>query len=200
MRDKNLKHSFFLYLSPEMAIHRKQIIDQSLLEITVNRLCHQLIESHGDFSNSVIIGLQPRGIFLAHRLAKRLEDFSKKAIQLGYLDITFYRDDFRRRETPLKANSTKIDFTIEDKKIILVDDVLFTGRSVRAALDAMNAFGRPKKVELLVLINRKYTRHLPVEPDYVGKSVNTLSSQRVQVEWKDQGFKKDGIWLVNIDE
>lgn len=183
-----------------MAVHRKQIIDQNLLEITVNRLCHQLIESHGDFSNSVIIGLQPRGIFLARRLVDRLKEFINKNIQLGYLDITFYRDDFRRRESPLKANSTKIDFTIENKKVILVDDVLYTGRSVRAALDAMNAFGRPSKVELLVLISRKYARHIPVEPDYIGKSVNTLSSQRVQVEWKDQGFKKDGIWLVNINE
>lgn len=183
-----------------MAVHRKQIIDQSLLEITVNRLCHQLIENHGDFSNSVIIGLQPRGLFLADRLAARLKEFVNRKIQLGYLDITFYRDDFRRRESPLKANSTKIDFTIENKKVILVDDVLYTGRSVRAALDAMNAFGRPAKVELLVLINRKYARHIPVEPDYIGKSVNTLSSQRVQVEWKDHGFKKDGIWIVNINE
>lgn len=182
-----------------MAVHRKQIIDQNLLEITINRLCHQLIESHGDFTNSVIIGLQPRGIFLAHRLVNRLKEFINKDIQLGYLDITFYRDDFRRRESPLKANSTQIDFIIEDKNIILVDDVLYTGRSVRAALDAMNAFGRPRKVELLTLINRKYTRHIPVEPDYVGKAVNTLNSQRVQVEWKDQGFKKDGIWLVNIE-
>ena len=173
-----------------MAIHRKQIIDQNLLEITVNRLGHQLIENHGDFSDSLIIGLQPRGIYLAQRLVACLRKFINKNIQIGYLDITFYRDDFRRRETPLKANSTKIDFSIEDKKIILVDDVLYTGRSVRAALDAMNTFGRPKKVELLVLINRKYARHLPVEPDYIGKSVNTLSSQRVQVEWKDQGFKR----------
>src|SRR5690606_4155738 len=109
-----------------MAVHRKQIIDQSLLEITVNRLCHQLIENHGDFSNSVIIGLQPRGIFLADRLAARLKEFVNRRIQLGYLDITFYRDDFRRRESPLKANSTKIDFTIENKKVILVDDVLYT--------------------------------------------------------------------------
>src|SRR5690606_1427635 len=115
-------------------------------------------------------GLQPRGIFLADRLAARLKEFVNRKIELGYLDITFYRDDFRRRESPLKANSTKIDFTIENKKVILVDDVLYTGRSVRAALDAMNAFGRPAKVELLVLVNRKYTRHIPVEPDYIGKS------------------------------
>ncbi len=183
-----------------MAVHRKQIIDQSLMDITINRLCHQLIEYHGDFSNSVMIGLQPRGIFLAQRLANRLKEFTKKDVKTGHLDITFYRDDFRRRDAPLKANTTKIDFTTEDKNVILVDDVLYTGRSVRAALDAMNAFGRPAKVELLVLINRKYTRHLPIEPDYVGQSVNTLSSQRVQVEWTDQGFKKDSIWLVNIDE
>jgi len=183
-----------------MAVNKKQILDQHLLELTVNRLCQQLIESHGDFSNAVMIGLQPRGIYFARLLQKQLKSYIKKDIQLGFLDITFYRDDFRRRENPIKANSTVIDFIIEDKDVILVDDVLYTGRSVRAALDAMSAFGRPGKVELLVLINRKYSRHLPIEPDYVGQSVHTLHSQRVQVEWEEQGFKKNNIWLVNIEK
>ena len=183
-----------------MANQKKQILDHKLLEITINRLCHQLIESHGDFSNSVIIGLQPRGIHLASLLAKKLSLILNKKINLGLLDITFYRDDFRRRDSPIKANTTQIDFIIEDKNVIIVDDVLYTGRSVRAALDAMTAYGRPKKVELLVLIDRKYSRHLPIEPDYVGQSVNTLESQKVLVEWSGHGFKKDNIWLININE
>ncbi len=183
-----------------MSVHRKQILDQHLLEITINRLCQQLIENHGDFSNSAIIGLQPRGIYLAKLIQSKLNTYVNKKVNLGFLDITFYRDDFRRRDNPLKANSTELDFILEDKKVVIVDDVLYTGRSVRAALDAMTAFGRPQKVELLVLINRKYTRHLPIEPDYVGQSVNTLHSQRISVEWKEQGFKKNNIWLVNIEE
>lgn len=182
-----------------MPIHKKQILDHNLIEITINRLCRELIESHGDFSDSVIIGLQPRGIHLATLIKNRLKGHLGGEVNSGLLDITFYRDDFRRRDTPIKANSTQIDFIIENKKVVLIDDVLYTGRSVRAALDAMNAFGRPEKVELLVLINRKYSRHLPIEPDYVGKSVNTLHSQRVEVEWEDQGYKKNSIWLVNID-
>lgn len=181
-------------------MHKKLIVDQNLADITINRLCHQLLENHGDFSGSVIIGLQPRGVFLAARFASKLEGILGKKVDLGYLDTTFHRDDFRRREKPKKANETTIPFLIEDKKVVLIDDVLFTGRSVRAALDAMISFGRPRKVELLVLINRRYSRDLPIEPNYIGKSVNTLHSQIVVVEWKEQGKKKDGIWLIdNID-
>ena len=111
--------------------------------------------------------------------------------------MTFYRDDFRRRDEPIKANTTSIPFVIEDMNVILIDDVLYTGRSVRAALDAMIAFGRPQKVELLVLINRRYSRDLPIAPDYVGKNVNTVQSQHVLVEWKEQGAENDNIWLIN---
>ncbi len=181
-------------------MQKKLILDQNLVDITINRLCQQLIENHGNFSDSVIIGLQPRGIYLASRITEKLHGLLKKDIHLGYLDTTFHRDDFRRREKPIKANATEIPFIIEEKKVVLIDDVLFTGRSVRAAMDAMIAFGRPKKVELLVLVNRRYSRDLPIEPNYVGKSVNTLHSQKVKVEWREQGIKKDSIWLIdNID-
>lgn len=129
----------------------------------------------------------------------RLEKEVGKKIDLGYLDTTFYRDDFRRRDEPAKANSTKVDFIIEAKNVVLIDDVLFTGRSVRAALDAMMAFGRPDKVELLVLMDRKYTRDLPIAADFVGQEVNTIASQRVLVELEAQGFKKNKIWLVNTE-
>ena len=115
---------------------------------------------------------------------------------IGYLDTTFHRDDFRRRDTPAKANITRIPVMLENMNVVLVDDVLFTGRSVRAALDAMITFGRPQKAELLALVNRKYSRELPIEPHYVGTSVHTLDSQRVIVEFKAQGFKKDSIWLA----
>ncbi len=177
-------------------MEKRLILDTELLQITINRLVEELIENHDDFENTVLIGLQPRGVFLAERIKNRLEDRLNKKLPLGYLDTTFYRDDFRRRDSPLQANATKIPFLIENKKVILIDDVLFTGRTVRAALDAMIAFGRPKLVELLTFIDRKFTRDLPIQPDYVGKRVNTLKSQRVLVEWVDQGAKSDKIWLV----
>ena len=178
-------------------MQKRLILDGTLLEITVSRLCQQLIENHQDFSDTVILGLQPRGVFLAQRIHSTLTGLLNKDIDLGILDITFYRDDFRRRETPLEANTTTVPFIIEGRKVVLVDDVLFTGRSVRAAMDAMIAFGRPSKVELLVLIDRRYSRDLPVQADYIGKKVNTILSQKVVVEWQAQGAKNDNIWLVN---
>lgn len=180
-------------------MQKKLILDTDLLDITISRLCQELVENHGDFSETVIIGMQSRGILVADIIHQKLEKLTKKDIPLGYLDATFHRDDFRRREIPAKASETKIEFAIEGKHVVLVDDVLFTGRTIRAALDTMIAFGRPKKVELLVLIDRKYTRELPIAADYVGKSVNTLTSQRVLVELEAQGHKQNKIWLINKD-
>ncbi len=180
-------------------MQKKLILDSDLLDITISRLCQQLIENHNDFTDTVVIGMQPRGIFLAEIIQQKLRKDTKKDIPLGYLDATFHRDDFRRRETPAKANETRIPFIIEGKKVVLVDDVLFTGRSIRAAMDAMIAFGRPATVELLVLIDRKRNRELPISPDYVGKEVNTLASQRVLVELEAQGHKQNKIWLINKD-
>lgn len=178
-------------------MQKRLLLDSKLLDITISRLCQQLIENHGKFEDTVILGLQPRGIFLAERIRKKLEVLLEHEIETGKLDTTFYRDDFRRRETPLKANATHVPFIIENKKVVLIDDVLFTGRTVRAALDAMTAFGRPSKVELLVLIDRTYSRHIPIQPQYVGKHVNTLFTQKVLVELKEQGKKKDKIWLAD---
>jgi len=178
-------------------MQKKLILDSHLLDITLNRLCQQLIENHNRFDDTVIIGLQPRGIYLAELIHAKLEKEVKKKIALGFLDTTFHRDDFRRREIPAKASETRIPFIIEGKKVVLIDDVLFTGRTVRAALDAMISFGRPAKVELLVLVDRKHTRDLPIAADYVGKFVETLASQRVLVELEAQGQKQNKIWLIN---
>jgi pyrimidine operon attenuation protein/uracil phosphoribosyltransferase len=178
-------------------MQKRLILDSRLLDIMISRLCQQLIENHHTFSESVMLGLQPRGIFLAERIRQRIKALANINVPLGYLDATFYRDDFRRRETPLKPNATRVPFIIENHNVILIDDVLFTGRTVRAALDAMTAFGRPRKVELLVLIDRKYSRDLPIEPNYVGRHVNSILSQRILVEWKEQGAADDNIWLMN---
>ncbi|MCP9746977.1 bifunctional pyr operon transcriptional regulator/uracil phosphoribosyltransferase PyrR [Lacihabitans sp. CS3-21] len=176
---------------------KRLILNQPLLDITLKRLCQEIIENHDPLEDTVLIGLQPRGIFLAERIARFLKDDFGINIPLGYLDATFYRDDFKRKGNILKPNSTQINFIIENKKVILIDDVLATGRMVRAAIDAMQAFGRPEKVELLCLIDRKYNRDLPIQANFAGKKVNTLDSQRVLVEWKEQGHSDDCIWLID---
>jgi pyrimidine operon attenuation protein/uracil phosphoribosyltransferase len=167
-----------------------QLLNADAFNHTIKRLCYELIENHNNFENTVIIGLQPRGIYLSSRICKELFNIiGLENIPNGHLDVTFYRDDFRRRDSPLVPNRTQIDFIIEDKNVILVDDVLYTGRTIRAGMDALLAFGRPKKVELMVLIDRRYSRHLPIQPDYVGKVVDTITSDNVKVKWNElDGF------------
>ncbi len=170
-------------------VNERLIIDSNKLQLTIKRLCYQLIENHHDFSDSVILGLQPRGIYMADRIHKELEQILNKKVLLGRLDVTFFRDDFRRRESPLIPNATQIDFTIENKKVILIDDVLYTGRTIRSGLDAMLAYGRPQNVELMVLVDRRYSRHLPVEANYIGTQVDSIAEERVKVEWKETDGK-----------
>ncbi|WBX77762.1 bifunctional pyr operon transcriptional regulator/uracil phosphoribosyltransferase PyrR [Tenacibaculum ovolyticum] len=176
---------------------RKILLTSKDIEIILHRLACQLIENHNDFSNTVLIGLQPRGSFLAKRLAKLLtEEYHIKDLQLGLLDITFYRDDFRRRDEPLEATSTKIDFLIEGKKVVIIDDVLYSGRSVRSALTAIQSYGRPDNIELLVLIDRRFSRHLPIQPNYRGRQVDAINEENVIVNWLET-HKKDTIYLEN---
>ena len=159
----------------------KTILDKYQLNITIQRLVHQLMENHGDFNNSVLIGMQPRGIFLADKIVDLLKKIYADAIEYGKLDITFYRDDIRKHlHVP---NQTNVSFSIEDKKVILIDDVLYTGRTIRAALDALLDFGRPQKVELCVLIDRRFSRQLPIQPDYCGKAIDSIVSDKIKVEW-----------------
>jgi pyrimidine operon attenuation protein/uracil phosphoribosyltransferase len=158
------------------------ILNKHQLQITIERLAYQIIENYADLSSVVLIGLQPRGIFLADKIYNQLKKIKPEHEFLyGKLDITFYRDDIRKElHVP---NHTDITFSIEDKNVILIDDVLFTGRTIRAALDALLSFGRPKKVELCVLINRVSSRQLPIQPDYCGKSIDSIITQTVKVEW-----------------
>ena len=175
---------------------RKIILDKLKIEIILHRLALEMIENYQNFDNTVIIGLQPRGIILAKRLWIKLKSITQNdAILFGQLDSTFYRDDFRRGSKPLLPNAMLLDFIVENKNVILVDDVLYTGRSVRSALNALNDFGRPKKTELLVLIDRKYKRELPIEPNYVGHEVDTRSNDKVEVNWSDDGGE-DEVWII----
>jgi len=152
------------------------------LGITVKRLAHQILENNDRVSDLILIGIQPRGVFLSDKIVEEIQKQNPgDKILYGKLDITFYRDDIRKELH--KANHTDIPFSIEGKKVILIDDVLYTGRTIRAALDALLDFGRPAKVELCVLIDRRFSRQLPIQPDYVGKSIDSIISQKVKVEW-----------------
>ncbi|WP_411031790.1 bifunctional pyr operon transcriptional regulator/uracil phosphoribosyltransferase PyrR [Spongiimicrobium sp. 3-5] len=176
---------------------QKVLLSSKEIHIILHRLACQLLENHLDFKETVLIGIQPRGIFLAERLTKILkEDYGVTNIELGFLDITFYRDDFRRGEKTLEANTTKIDFLVDDKKVVFIDDVLYTGRSIRAALTAIQSFGRPKEIELLTLIDRRFSRHLPIMPNYRGRQVDAINEEKVKVMW-EENEGKDVIYLVN---
>lgn len=179
---------------------QKILLNSKEIGIILHRLACQLIENHLDFSNTVLIGIQPRGIYLAERLTAILRDeYEVKDIGLGYLDITFYRDDFRRSEKILEANKTKINFVVENKKVVFIDDVLYTGRSIRAALTAIQSFGRPEEIELLVLIDRRFSRHLPIQPNYRGRQVDAINKEKVKVNWSENDGE-DMVYLINQEK
>lgn len=175
----------------------KTLLDHNQLNITLQRLAHQLIENHLHFHNTAIIGIQPRGIYLSDRIATLVRKITKQQhIDYGRLDITFYRDDIHQSNDIHLPKATDINFSIEGKDVVLIDDVLHTGRTIRSAMDALIDFGRPKSVELLVLIDRRFSRELPIQPDYIGHSVDTIITQKVKVYWAEQD-KKDEVVLID---
>lgn len=176
---------------------QKVLLNATEIQIALHRLACQLIENHDTFEDTVLVGIQPRGIYLAERLKTLLEkEYKIKNIQLGYLDITFYRDDFRRSGKPLEANKTNINFIVENKKVVFIDDVLYTGRSIRSALTAVQSFGRPSEIELLTLIDRRFSRHLPIQPDYRGRQVDAINNEKVKVCWKENEGE-DVVYLIS---
>jgi pyrimidine operon attenuation protein/uracil phosphoribosyltransferase len=181
----------------EPAMSQKILLNSKEVEIALHRLVCQLIENHNSFENTVLIGIQPRGVYVAERIKHLLETaYHIENIQLGYLDITFFRDDFRRSDKTLEANKTHIDFIVENKKVVFIDDVLYTGRSIRSALTAIQSFGRPLEIELLTLIDRRFSRHLPIQPDYRGRQVDAINKERVKVCWKENDGE-DAVYLIN---
>ena len=176
---------------------QKLLLSAKEIDIILHRLACQILENHPNFENTVLIGIQPRGKFLADRIKDILEkEHGIKNLPLGYLDITFYRDDFRRGEKPLEANKTDIDFIVDDKRVVFIDDVLYTGRSIRAALTAVQSFGRPSEIELLTLIDRRFSRHLPIQPNYRGRQVDAINQEKVKVNWvENEG--EDAVYLVS---
>jgi len=180
-------------------VEPRKLINADRMAVIIKRLAYQLFEDVESLQDTVVIGLQPRGAILAKRLHGMLKSISgEENIPFGELDVTFYRDDFRRKDEPLVPSTNTIDFLIEGKRVILVDDVLYTGRSVRAAMDALTAYGRPSVVELAVLIDRRYSRELPIVPDFTGEEVDTRANDKVKVEWKEKEGE-DTVWLLTVD-
>jgi len=174
----------------------KVLLTSREVNIILHRLACQLIEKHLDFSDTVLVGIQPRGGFVARRIKQILEkEYNVAEVKLGYLDITFFRDDFRRGDKQLEANKTEINFIVENKKVVFVDDVLYTGRSIRAALTAIQSFGRPSEIELMVLIDRRFSRHLPIQPDYRGRQVDAINNEKVRVSWQENEGE-DSVYIL----
>jgi pyrimidine operon attenuation protein / uracil phosphoribosyltransferase len=172
----------------------KSILSEQQLSITIRRLTQQILENHLDISNSIFLGVQPRGIFVSDRIVSEIkQQVAQTPIQYGKLDITFYRDDIRKAlHVP---NQTDIPFSLENKNVVLIDDVLYTGRTIRAGLDALLSFGRPAKVELCVLIDRRFSRELPIQADYIGRSIDSIISQKVKVYWKEKDGRDEVVLM-----
>ena len=167
------------------------ILKQPRFNLTLLRLAHQLIENYGNFENTCIIGIQPRGVELSDRIYTLITELiPSHQAKYGKLDITFYRDDFRLRKA-IKANETEMDFVVDDLRVILIDDVLYTGRTIQAALTALNHFGRPCNVDLLVLIDRRFNREVPISADYIGYTVDAVEEAHVVVDWDLNPLKNE---------
>ncbi len=174
----------------------KTLLNNIQLQLTLQRLAHQLVENHNNFSNTVIIGIQPRGILLSDRIVKMVKTITcNNNISYGKLDITFYRDDVHTTSDIQLPSETDISFNIEGKRVILIDDVLHTGRTIRSAMDALIDFGRPAGVELLVLVDRRFSRELPIHPDYTGYTVDTILTQKVKVYWQEKDGKDEVVLI-----
>jgi len=162
----------------------KVILNTVQFGFTIRRLCQELLEEYDNFDNTCIIGIQDRGAILSDRVYAVLKDLVSESIEYGKLDISFHRDDYRRRDRVLAPSPTEIDFIIEDKRVILIDDVLYTGRSVHAAMSALQQFGRPESIELLTMVDRRFNRHFPIQADYYGIRVDAIDEAFVKVEWE----------------
>ncbi|KMQ50029.1 Uracil phosphoribosyltransferase [Chitinispirillum alkaliphilum] len=174
------------------------IMDSHALDLALTRITHQIRENHSDLSKLAIVGMQTRGVFLAKRIAEKIKSMESKELPVGVLDATLYRDDYRTSLKQPKVKVTDIPFNTNGKTIVLVDDVLYTGRTVRAALDALTDFGRPGIIRLAVLIDRG-NRELPIRADYVGKKITTLANQEVALNVREID-DEDSLWLMELEE
>ena len=177
---------------------KTKVLDSDSLRRTVNRLAHEVVEKNKGVQDVVLVGIRTRGEYLAHRIAKKIKEIENVEVPVGVLDITLYRDDLRGRLEQPELKSTEILFDIRRKVVVLVDDVLFTGRTIRSALNALMDLGRPALIQLLVLVDRGH-RELPIKADFVGKNVPTSRGQEVKVALSEVDGD-DAIYLNDFDE
>lgn len=178
----------------EFRTKAKILNKNDILRITV-RLAHEIVEKNRGVDDLVIIGLRTRGAYLAERISKKIRDIENMEVPTGILDVTLYRDDFRKRLKQPEVQVTNIPFLIDEKNIVLVDDVLYKGRTVRAALDALMDYGRPTKIMLAVLVDRGH-RELPIRADFVGKNIPTSVGEEVRVKFNEVDKEEDAVFLV----
>ena len=178
-------------------IEKAMILNSADMDRVIKRISHEILERNRGSGDLAIIGLQKRGVPLARRICSKIEEFEVSKVPLGMLDISLYRDDFGRR-IKSEIGKTEVDFDVTDKNVILVDDVLFTGRTIRAALDAIIDLGRPNSIQLVVLIDRGH-RELPIRADYVGKNLPTARNEMVEVKLEETDGE-DSVILVEKDE
>ena len=163
---------------------KARLLDDKMIDRSMTRLAHEIIEKNRGVDNLVLVGIKSRGVPLAYRLAEKIEQIEGKSLPVGKLDITLYRDDLSLKSYEPDVKGLEVDFTIDGKIVILVDDVIYTGRTVRAAMDAVIDFGRPSAIQLAVLVDRGH-RELPIRPDYVGKNIPTSSKEVVKVKLEE---------------
>lgn len=171
------------------------ILNAEKFDLTIERLAYKLIEDYDNFEDTCFVGIQTGGVMLAQRLIEKIAEIAAVSIPFGKLDITFYRDDFRTSKKPLAANINEMNFVVENQRVILIDDVLYTGRSVQAALTALNHYGRALDVKLLVMVDRRFNRQIPVRADYAGIAVDALNEAYVRVDWQNadvEGIDTEG--------
>ncbi|HON11193.1 MAG TPA: bifunctional pyr operon transcriptional regulator/uracil phosphoribosyltransferase PyrR [Chitinispirillaceae bacterium] len=174
------------------------LMDSHALDLALTRITHQILERNRDFSRFGVVGMQTRGVYLAQRITRKINEIENLNLVSGTLDVTLYRDDYRMALKQPEVKVTDIPFNINGMDLVLVDDVLYTGRTVRAALDALVDFGRPQTIQLAVLVDRGH-RELPIMADYIGKKINTLPRQEVALKVKEID-QEDSLWLMELEE
>lgn len=176
---------------------QKEIFNSEEIGRALMRMAHEILEKNRGFRNLALIGLQTRGVHLAYRLANKIGEIEKAEVPVGIIDITLYRDDMANGHSTNEIKKTEINFPLDQKKIVLVDDVLYTGRSIRAAIDGLLDFGRPKNIQLAVLIDRGH-RELPIQPDYIGKTISVTEKKRVMVMLSEEDGV-DGVFVKHLE-
>jgi len=175
---------------------KSQILTEEDLQRTIARLAHEIIEKNKGLLNVAIVGMRTRGVPLAQRIVRKLEEIESKKVPVGTLDVTLYRDDFRTKLKQPVVQVSDIPFSIDEKDIVLVDDVLFTGRTVRAALDALMDYGRPESIQLAIMVDRGH-RELPIKADFIGRNVPTSVGEEIRVHMQEIDGD-DGVFLVEM--